>query len=108
MPHLARLIFRPPHLRPLASLYLPPYLVHSPTLPPSPSRAPLTGLRLLALLASGRTSEFHILLEALAAEPGQDGETQGALLRDEFVMWPVDLWVAPGCGTRDAGCGTQC
>jgi hypothetical protein len=60
---------------------------HSNVLPPSPSRAPLTGLTLLSLLASGRVAEFHTYLEALAGE----AEAAEALLKDEFVMWPVDL-----------------
>ncbi len=65
----------------------------SSTLPPSASRPPLTGLHLLSLLSSGRIADFHTTLEALAGE--QDGDEQGGLLKDEFVMWPVDLYVYP-------------
>lgn len=53
----------------------------SQTLPPSHSYTPVLGLELLALLSTGRLTEFHTLLESL--DP--------AVLRDEFVSWPIDL-----------------
>lgn len=57
-------------------------------IPQSPNRPITLGLHLLALLAEGKLSEFHTLLETLDKE----------LLDDVFVRLPVDMdrWLMEG------------
>ena len=57
-------------------------------IPQSPNRPITLGLHLLALLADGKLSEFHTLLETLDKE----------LLDDVFVRLPVDMdrWLMEG------------
>ena len=62
----------------LQPFYDNPALSH---LPPSPQRPITLGLHLLALLAEGRLTDFHTLLETLDMEQ----------LSDSFVKLPVDL-----------------
>lgn len=60
----------------------------SSVLPPSPNRPITLGLHLLALLADGKLTEFHTLLETLDKE----------LLGDVFVRLPIDMdrWLMEG------------